>query len=528
MGAEEIPRLNARHRRILLAVLAFGFVVRFSTMFWGIGLFSFDRGYYHPDEPKVVNYVRDFPESFWTEWDFRYSRAVHHALLPLYLPLKWVGELPIVQSAVPGSAEKLWAFLVCRFGCVVMGAASVWFVYASVRQLTGRAGPALLGAFVACLLPYAVLNSGLAATDVPLALMVIVVFYVYVRLADRVPDVRWGWYGLGCLAGIAIGVKYTAAFLGPALCILMIWRHRSAGCSWITIAFNLARLGMGTFLAFIIVMPHAIFRYPFVRHSIQNEMGRIESRGWTLDDFLRCYWTAFGWPGTVLILGAVALLAWKRPRGTAALTLFTLFFVLITARGLLTRYVITIAPLAAVAVGCAAALPLDANPILRKVRQSGGLALIAACTVLLAACLYGRYAFDTRSQVTRFVQENYPPDTTVYYAVLGTDNNKQRWRWAHFAQGEYPEVPLGKRPDLIIATTPPHELIQQDLEDDGRRFIYWRSQYRLEPPTRRWTALYNALATGTNDYRIVKRIPRTRLPIEFPGYPLAVYERKSD
>lgn len=515
-----------RARNALALLILFGFAVRFSSMFWGVGLFSFDHGYYHPDEPKVVNYVRNFPESFWTASDFRYALATHHALLVLYLPLKWVAEIPAIREALPGNADKLWAFLVCRFGVVLMGTATVWFVFAAVRQLTGRAGPALIGAFVMSLFPYAVLNSGLAATDVPLAFMIAVVFYVYVRLADRIPDVRQGWYGLGILAGIAIGVKYTAAFIGPALCILIVWRYRSAGSSWATIALNLARLGLATGIAFLIVMPHAAFRYPFVKASLQFEMGRIESRAWTIGNYLDCYWTAFGWPGTVLLLGAMLLLAWKRPKGTVALALFTLFFIIVTARGLLDRYVITIAPLAAIAIGYAAAVPLDSNPVANKVRCLGGCTLLAACVLLLAACLYGRYAFDTRSQVTRFVQKNYAPDTTVYYAVLGTEKGEQRWRWAHFAKKAYPEVPLGKKPDLIIATMPPHEVIQQDLQDDGRRFIYWRSQYRLEPPTKRLDELYQALATGTNEYRIVKRVPRTKLPIEFPGYPLAVYERQ--
>lgn len=515
-----------RARNALVLLILFGFAVRFASMFWGVGLFSFDHGYYHPDEGKIVGYVRDFPESFWTAWDFRYGLATHHALLIVYLPLKWVAEIPAIREALSGNADKLWAFLVCRFGVVLMGTATVWFVFAATRQLTDRAGPALIGASAMSLFPYAVLNSGLAATDVPLAFMIAVVFYVYVRLADRIPDVHKGWYGLGILAGIAIGVKYTAAFIGPALCILIVWRYRSAGSSWSTIALNLARLGFATGISFLIVMPHAAFRYPFVKASLEFEMGRIESRAWTIGNYADCYWTAFGWPGTFLLLGAMLLLAWKRPRGTAALALFTLFFIIVTARGLLDRYVITIAPLAASAIGCAAAIPLNSNPIAKQVRRLGGTALLAACAILLVACLYGRYAFDTRSQVTQYIQENYPPDTTVYYAVLGTDKGKQRWRWAHFAPGEYPEVPLGKKPDLIIATTPPHELIQLDLEDDGRRFIYWRSQYRLEPPTKRWDELYQALATGTNEYRIVKRVPRTILPIEFPGYPLAVYERQ--
>jgi len=520
--------LNPRSRRLLLLILFFGFAVRFAAMFWGIGLFSFDHGYYHPDEPKVVDYVRHFPASFWTEEDFRYPRAVHHALLPLYLPLKWVGNTEFIGSIATGDPGRLWAFLVCRFGVVLMGTASLWFVYASVRRLTGREKPALIAALVASLFPYAVLNSGLAATDVPLSLTIIAVFYTYIRLEDRIPNARWGWFGLGCLAGLAIGVKYTAAFLGPALVILMVWRHRAKGASWRLTVLNVARLGAGTLLAFLIVMPQAVFRYQNVIGSLRYEMSRIESRPWYLGEYVNRYWTAFGWPGMALVLCAALLLAWKRPRGTAALGLFTLFFILVTMRGLLSRYLITLAPLAAVAVGCTVALPAFRNHWVERFRQAGTYTLLTACGILLLACLYGRYAWDTRSEVTRYVQRNFPTDTTVAYAILGTEKNRQRWRWAHFADGAYPSVKLGKKPRLIIASTPPHEILQQDLRDDGRRFKIWRYEYNFEPPTQQFLDLYNNLASGTNEYRIVARFPRTPLPIEFPGYPLAVYERQGD
>jgi 4-amino-4-deoxy-L-arabinose transferase-like glycosyltransferase len=528
MGASLDTTSEPRFRHVLLLILLFGFAVRFSSMFWGIGLFSFDHGVYHPDEPKVVNYVRNFPESFWTQEDFRYPVGLHHALLALYLPLKRVANTGFAQSVVSGNTERLWAFLVCRFGVVLIGTATVWFVYASVRRLTCKNPPALIAAAVASLFPYAVLNSGLAATDVPLSLAIIAVFYAYIRLEERIPNVRWGWFGLGCLAGVAIGVKYTAAFLGPTLVILMVWRHRAAGASWILTALNLARLGAGTLLAFFIVMPHAVFRYHLVIGSLRYEMSRIESRPWELAEYLDKFWTAFGWPGTVLVLCAAVLLAWKRPRGTAALGLFTLFFILLTMRGLLARYLIALTPLAAVAVGCAAAVPEFQNHWIERLRRAGMYSLFAACGLLLFACLYGRYAWDTRSEVTRYIQREYPTDTSIAYAVLGTEKNRQRWRWPRFAYGEYPAVKLGDEPHLIVATTPPHELLRQDLRDGGRRFRMWQYDYKLETPSQRFMNLYNALATGTNDYRIVARFSRTRLPIEFPGYPLAVYERQSE
>jgi hypothetical protein len=308
----------------------------------------------------------------------------------------------------------------------------------------------------------------------------------------------------------------------------MAWRHRKAGTPWGATALNFIRLGAGTVFAFLIVMPQALLSYQFVVGSLRYEMSRIESRPWHLGEYLAKFWTAFGWPGIALVLCATLLLAWKRPRGTAALSLFALFFILVTMRGLLARYVITLAPLAAVAVGCAVALPEFQRSRYQQPLRVCLCTVAVACGVLLLACLYGRYAWDTRSEVTRYVQQNYPTNTTVAYAVLGTENREQRWRWAHFAAGEYPVVKLSGNPQLIIATTPPHEFLQEDLRDAGRRFRSWQYEYKLETPSQQFLDLYNALATGTNDYRLVAHFPRTRLPIEFPGYPLTVYERRSE
>lgn len=510
--------VRSGRRWILPAVLVFGFLVRASGLFWGIGLFSFDRGSYHPDEPKIVRYVYNLPDSFHEQTDFRYPLGLHHALSLAYLPLKKLAGFPGVEFWAPESITAFqWTFLVCRLFVVALGTLSVYLVYRVVLLSTREKVPAYAAAVFLSLLPYPVQNSAFVTTDVPLSLASIAVVYAFMRIDARPRPGALAWGFLGVLAGAAVGIKYTGAYLVAALGLLFLWRCAREKRPWPDWLRGIAAMAAGGILAFAIATPQCVMSPQLVLHGITREMDRVDALSWSAGVYAQSFWQALGIPGALVTLIAVAVLLRRPSPHARVLALFVLSFLLLTLKGLQARYVITIAPLLAVAVGLACARAQG-----RAIRVAIA-ASLAACSLLLVSCLYARYAWDTRSEATRLIQSRYPAGATVGMAVIGSERKRQNWREPKLDKERYSEVRLQRSPDVIVATAPPHELLLStgSSEELGK----WYQRYGLETPSADWDVLYRELASPDSEYRLVERFMPTALPLEFAGYPLAVYER---
>ncbi|MCC6486188.1 MAG: glycosyltransferase family 39 protein [Candidatus Hydrogenedentes bacterium] len=505
-------------RWILAAILTFSFLVRATGLFWGIGLFSFDGGLYHPDEPKIVRYVSNLPDSFHEQTDFRYPLGLHHALALVYLPLKTLAGLPGMEFWAPESVTAFqWTFLVCRLFVVILGTLSVYLVYRVVLLSTGEKKSAYIAALFLSFLPYPVQNSAFVTTDVPLSLASIAVVYAYLRV-DRLPrPSALAWSLLGALSGAAVGIKYTGAYLVAALGVLFLWRYARERRPWPDWLRGIAAMATGGVLAFAIATPQCVMSPELILHGITREMDRVDALSWSAGMYAQSFWEALGIPGAMAAAIAVAVLLRKPSPHARVLAVFALAFLILTVKGLQARYVITIAPLLAVAVG------LACERVKGRAICGALAASLVACSMLLVSCLYARYAWDTRSEATRLIQSRYPAGATVGMAVIGSERKRQNWREPRLDKERYAEVRLQRSPDLIVATAPPHELLLSTGASE--ELNAWYQRYGLETPRAEWEVLYQELASPNSGYRLVERFLPTRLPLEFAGYPLAIYER---
>ena len=75
-----------RERRLLILLFVVGFFLRAYPILWSSAHYDPNAYGFHPDEPKLVRHVDDFPESIHTYKDYRYP-----TLIPFTYGIAWRG-----------------------------------------------------------------------------------------------------------------------------------------------------------------------------------------------------------------------------------------------------------------------------------------------------------------------------------------------------------------------------------------------------------------------------------------------------
>ncbi len=207
-------------RRWVAGLLLAGLVLRLIPVLWGSTYYDTANHGFHPDEPKLVRVLDDFPESILTQHDYRYP-----TLLPFTFGALWwvVGEgLGLREGAAsqPGEPSYESALLFGRVLTVlVYGLGGMWLTWLFARRLWGaRAGLGALLLMNGMGLPLT--SACLVQTDVPSTVWIVLTLVLLMQWEKS--RAKSTFLLAAAASGAAIATKYTAGIvLLPLLAALL-------------------------------------------------------------------------------------------------------------------------------------------------------------------------------------------------------------------------------------------------------------------------------------------------------------------
>jgi 4-amino-4-deoxy-L-arabinose transferase-like glycosyltransferase len=167
-------------------------------------------------------------------------------------------------------ADKIWSDVVWRFshlvfndltahrmGNMLLVAALVAMLYLIVAEEFNRTTGFLAVASLLTL-PRFFFHAHLAALDMPAAVMIFAVLFVFWRTKDRTG--LWSTIGLGVVWGLAVATKINAIFIMPTLLL------------WMLIFKRELRLFIRLVLASILAFPIFVFSWPWLYPALYERM----------------------------------------------------------------------------------------------------------------------------------------------------------------------------------------------------------------------------------------------------------------
>ena len=195
-----------RERKLLIVLFVVGFLLRVYPILWSSAHYNPDAYGFHPDEPKLVRHVDDFPESLQTYKDYRYP-----TLIPFAYGVVWMGvggalDLRDPEASMPGEPSYEAALLFSRGLTVLLfGLGGMWLTWLFTKRLFGP-GPALFALGATNLMGLPMTNASLAQTDVPSTVLLLAVFYLLARYTSG-PELRTRDFAL---VGLTLGAAAAA------------------------------------------------------------------------------------------------------------------------------------------------------------------------------------------------------------------------------------------------------------------------------------------------------------------------------
>jgi 4-amino-4-deoxy-L-arabinose transferase-like glycosyltransferase len=220
-------RLVAPETWILIGILLLGVGLRLAGVGWGIPVDVY-TGYYHPDEPKVIQAVAQFPAHIWRNHDLRYPTLYPYVVALVTYPIK--GLIQRWAALFATEDPYLGYYLLTRLGVIVTGVVAVYGVYRLYRRHDKATG-LLAAAFLAVAMIH-VSNSAFATLDVPSSLMAVIAMMAAYRVVEQ-PSGR-SYALLGLALGALASVKYPAGVLALSalLAHMIVWWKRRTTKGW--------------------------------------------------------------------------------------------------------------------------------------------------------------------------------------------------------------------------------------------------------------------------------------------------------
>lgn len=402
---------GARARRLWILLLVVGFALRLFTILWGS--VHYDPGQFslHSDEPKLVRYVDDFPESMLENADYRYPTFVHNVC-----GLAWwgTGTLLGLRDENPsevGEPSYEGALLLGRaLNIVLFGLGGMLLTWAFARKMFGESA-ALWALGALNLFVWTVTSTALVQPDVAAGVGMLWVFYLLVDVERlRELDGRRGWW-LGIALGVAISMKYTAALAALAILFVSVVAWRKGNLRPSQFALFHLRVALAGTLSFCVFVPGAVFDFQDFFDSLRYEfLDKSSGTGAQVpfDKFLEALHDSL--PVWMLLPAALgALYAVRRQRSSVSMAILVCAgaYLLVTYRAYKPDYGILFVPYVAVFAG------LFADRVARWRPSRWSVALPLAGLVVghlyTTWAVYQRYAGDTRYRFQEWALENIPP-----------------------------------------------------------------------------------------------------------------------
>lgn len=205
-----------KNNYILILLFIFAFVIRFIFIYRDSPFIT------HPDEPTVVNSTLNLkyslnPKHF--DWPTFYY-YINYIFFSVIFFIERVANR--VGYPIPWIVDTLNFYYLSRIITVVFGSLSVVFMYLLAKTCTGNRSIAVISAVILGILPFHILRSSQALTDVPMVFFIITSLYL---LAKNLENFNWRNIYLSCFfAGLAVSTKYNGymIFLSIGLFLILI------------------------------------------------------------------------------------------------------------------------------------------------------------------------------------------------------------------------------------------------------------------------------------------------------------------
>src|SRR5262245_26397838 len=299
MTRESRPRLG-----LALALVAAA-LLRFWALSQGIG---FNPGV---DEPEVMERaVRMMKTGDFNPHFFDYPGLYIYVEAAVSTVRFLVGAIQGKWAALAQASTDdfyLWG----RAMTALLGTATVWIVYLAAMRWSAQT--ALVAAALMTVMPLHVRESHYTLTDVPCTFVVMVTFLLTLRAHERQTAAAFAL--AGATAGIAAALKYNGvlAVVMPLIgCAMTPGLRRPRAL----VALGIVAATVGAFLA---AAPYTLLDLP----TFLNQFARLSSEYrrppatteplWLV--YLKHLRIALGTPGSLLVLGGIALAVWRAARG---------------------------------------------------------------------------------------------------------------------------------------------------------------------------------------------------------------------
>lgn len=376
----------------------------------------------HPDEYLIAATTIASP----------YFRPNFYNYGTAYLTLLKVGtDAGVIYGWVPtGEATPEWetlrgVHLTGRVISAVAGALTVVLVFLTCLMVTNLLG-SLVGALALAVAPGHVVHSQFQTSDALGTLLCAVALYGVASAFRREQASPWLWLGVGALAGLFAGTRYSGMVLVPVVVLVaLVEARRLGGAPW-----RFAGLATtGAALGFVIATPGVLLEWSSFVRDFTYESGHVrEGHGivfaGTSSGFLFHIGNMMEAFGTVaMLLALVGLALWARsraPLGVVVCAFAVLYYILIgSAEVKFLRYTLPLLVPLSLGLGYVAGLAHLRGGWARIVP---GVALLAigystiapGGTLILIQFMRSE---DPRDIVATFVEQSRAPEETVGFVT---------------------------------------------------------------------------------------------------------------
>jgi hypothetical protein len=526
-----------RERRLLILLLVVGFFLRAYPVLWSSAHYNPGAYGFHPDEPKLVRHIDDFPESLRTYEDYRYPTLIPFTYGALWMGVGGALGLRDAEPSMPGTPSYEAALLFGRgITLLVFGLGGMWLTWAFTRRLFGP-GPALFALGATNLMGLPLTSASLVQTDVPSTVLLLAVFHLLARCTSKPKLCTRDFIWVGLTLGAAAAAKYTSVIGATVVIAVVASAARRGDTTWREGAKLLCAAGLASALAFLLFVPGVLYDFEQFRSSLNYE---LHSKVLEADAGLNDLWGALSqsyplWVLAPALLGLLFALKTRRSVLLGAVLACMAIFAVVWTRRLMPDHAIFFFPYVAALAG----LGLWQVSRLQSRR--------AAQLVLAALFLFGhgysawvvhqRYASDLRYSLAHWIQENIPP------GPIGVSPCATRPLSANLLPQGYEVVSVHTKPEWIVVYKSHYNLVRRVNEDPEqyKQEIAWMFDgdlervLSLEPGQRRMGRFrerdfrfFEDVMRGDRvefQYDRVLSLESQKLPLDHMSRPIYVFRR---
>ncbi|MHC4874923.1 MAG: ArnT family glycosyltransferase [Planctomycetota bacterium] len=535
--------LRTLSRSPLCWLLLFAFVLRATTICWGIPLDEF-TAFYHADEVKSWGSAVDFPANYLASENYLYGTAVQYIAGILLTPLRLA-----MDSVEPEQHQRfvVAAVLCFRLLNVLLGTAAAGLTFVLGQRLFDHT-TGLIAAGLLAVSTSHVMNSPLCTLDVPMSFLLIASLLLTERAFSSGRTLHFAQAGL--IAGVLCGTKLTGFFVLALPCAMLLveWsearRDRSTErepTGWLFRNLVVIFLPIAA-ITFAISTPHVVLSIGEYFEFMQRQKLQWYDRpSPTIAEILSAWFQStadtIGPLGTLYVLVSIGVAPFVKERRRIywPLAFFVVGYFLFWKSYLPARFVAFVAPFLCV---------LAAPGVLAISRQCRGaekpvfailLALLLAVPAWQTGAETRARLNDPRTAAARFVHNEISAGTPIGATTDSTEYTwrHHQWRYPQIDWTRYREVPFLEDPDVLIASSIEIALMRDALESEKLRSGYvWDAQhssdwYQLTPPSPEVFRFYDDLI-HERSYSLIARFDVPVNPETGGLYPAVCIYRRRD